>query len=99
MASFFVGQRVRIKWSKGFPELKGEPGRVVRLGNFPTTQGNIADLVVAPDAWGSEWCPYEKATRFTPFSYQVEPIIPEGYQPCGESYEELMDRLRSGVVA
>ncbi|XTQ92583.1 hypothetical protein ACQR5W_11730 [Xanthomonas sacchari] len=30
---------------------------------------------------------------------QLVPIFPEGQRPCGESYEQLMGRLRAGVVA
>ncbi len=99
MAKFFVGQRVRIKWSVGFTELAGEEGRVIEVGQFPTVQGNIADLVVAPDVWSSEWCPYYSCRRFTPRAIQLEPILPEGQRPSGESFHELMSRLRSGVVA
>ena len=82
MATFFVGQRVRIKWSISWPELAGEQGIIV--GRTPNS-GPIgaSEWLVAPDRWGKEFAPEGVAhspDRFGPSSDQLEPIQPEGHK-------------------
>lgn len=101
MATFFVGQRVRIKWSCGWPELSGSEGRVVELGRTITVGPNagISGVTVAPDIWGSEIAPHESlhgARRFTPLHEQLEPIQPSGHRAGDYSLSELLDRCRAG---
>jgi hypothetical protein len=98
MKKLFVGCRVRILYSLGFPELAGQEGRIVGHTPGMTLQGNLADWAVAPDSWGSWWAPswHEKAgNRFSPRSEQLEPIQPEGAQPSAYSMEQLMEGLNS----
>lgn len=93
MSKFFIGQRVRIKWSNGWPELNGQEGRVVaittpRPGIDSPTAGCF---VVAPDCWGSPIAPQADRNgygRFTPMGEQLEPILPEGMQPA--KWEDCM---------
>lgn len=96
MKKLFVGCRVRILYSPGFPELAGQEGRIVAKNPGLTAQGNEADWGVAPDAWGSWWAPswHDKQNkRFSPRSEQLEPIQPEGAQPCGVCFEKVMQAL------
>ncbi|UGL61405.1 hypothetical protein [Xanthomonas phage DMF5-T1] len=96
MKKLFVGCRVRILYSKGFPELGGQEGRIVGANPGITLQGTPADWAVAPDRWGSWSAPiwHEKAgNRFSPRSEQLEPIQPEGAQPSLYSMEQLMEGL------
>jgi hypothetical protein len=81
MATFRVGQRVRIKWSKNFPELAGQEGTVT--GGLDLRKGHrdrILDLPghicyqVRPDTWNSDNCPYNFRARFAPSSDQLEPL-------------------------
>lgn len=58
MSKFFVGQRVRILWSRGWPELGGQEGRVVSIGLTRNILGELSDCEVAPDAWGTSLAPY-----------------------------------------
>lgn len=73
-ATFRVGQRVRIKWSHGYPELAGEEG--VIKGRAVANIGPMAGMKgwsVAPDCWGSPLGP--DGDYFTPLSDQLEPIV------------------------
>lgn len=91
MAKFFVGQRVRIKYSYKWPELDGTEGVIIGFDED--------DLLVAPDSWGTADCPYSDIGThqyFAPSPEQVEPIIPEGMQPSEFSFHELMDNLKEG---
>ena len=102
MKGLFVGARVRIKWSRAWPELAGQTGRIVcRQEN----SGLIArtpncEWVVAPDCWNDARAPYPSlgAHFFGPASVQLEPIEPSGASPGTMSYQELMDRLRTGKI-
>lgn len=92
MAKFFVGQRVRIKYSTTWPELNGTEGRIVDL--------NDISAEVAPDCWGTSDCPYPQygADYFGPYLYQLEPIVDDGSVPCGMSYEEMMQEFKEKIV-
>lgn len=55
MSRFFVGQRVRILFSEGWPELAGETG-TIEASRVPIAHGADAGSLgwpVAPDAWCS----------------------------------------------
>lgn len=99
MAKFFVGQRVRILYSDGWPELRGQEGKIVG----PSSGGvsGQSNWIVAPKSWGSEWAPCpgrnHGALKFGPNNDQLEPILPEGAQPCGMSYEEMMQEFKEKV--
>ncbi|WP_440984935.1 hypothetical protein ACQHIH_16115 [Xanthomonas sontii] len=97
MAKFFVGQRVRVVYVKRTENshLVGQEGHVNEVLQCPWGIGYGLDVrpithaivdggVLATYAFDAD---------------QLAPVLPEGQQPCGESYEQLMDRLRSGVVA
>lgn len=95
MSRFYVGQRVRILWSKAWPELSGQQGMVVG-----TDPGNClserSEYRVAPDSWGSDYAPciaQDGAVRFAPGGDQLEPILPEGAAPS--EFETLADLLES----
>ena len=82
MATFYVGQRVRIKWSTGWPELAGEQG-VITSTTRDKSWAARADATVAPDRWGTPVAPREGvhgALRFGPSFDQLEPIQPEGHK-------------------
>lgn len=84
MAKFYSGQRVRILWSNGWPELKGHEGTVVRtdvvsLGPSAGEHGYI----VAPDCWGGERAPRlgnEGGALFCAMPEQLEPVLPDGQE-------------------
>jgi hypothetical protein len=76
MAKFFVGQRVRIKYSKHWPELAGKQGTIIRPSRNCGREG-LCEWEVAPDCWGSEVAPTSVrhcGCRFAPNSSQLEPI-------------------------
>jgi len=94
MAKFFVGQRVRIKWSKNWPELAGQEGVISgSLVNYPNS--HECGWPVSPDSWGSQNSPYShpRDGRFAPGEDQLEPILPEGAQPLGYSFEQMMSEF------
>lgn len=81
MTKFFVGQRVRILYSYGWPELKNQEGRVEQLGIMATVGANAGKpaIVVAPDIWGSSLAPYlgsHGGRQLGCQEYQLEPILP-----------------------
>lgn len=84
MATFRVGQRVRIKWSDGWPELAGEEGTVTAVNMMSKrSNGEIVQgaVEVAPDCWGSSNAPHPGrggSAMFAPLPEQLEPIQPEG---------------------
>lgn len=97
MSAFFVGQRVRIVWSAGWPELAGCEGRIVGFATL-TVGLNIGESAysVAPDRWGSPIAPtigMNGGIAFAALSDQLEPILPEGAAP-GE-FTTLADLLAS----
>lgn len=99
MAKFFVGQRVKIKYSYGWPELAGEQGVIVSKSKTAGIRGD-SEWYVAPDSWGSYWAPGQSnlgAVKFAPNSDQLEPIVDSGCVPCGMSYEEMMQEFKEKV--
>ena len=80
MATFYVGQRVRIKWSLRWPELAGSAGVVIGHADPEDCAEFGCEYVVSPDCWGSHQCPYADSEAFAPNSDQLEPIQPEGHK-------------------
>lgn len=97
----FVGARVRILWSQGWPELAGKEGRIVATSRNQGLNGD-SDWEVAPDCWGSQNAPYPSpmgSDIFGPSSSQLEPILPDGAHPLGYSFEQMMSEfgVKEGV--
>lgn len=83
MSRFYVGQRVRIKWSIAWPELSRHIGTIEEAWVIPDDAPYGAGekvWLVAPDMWGSSRAPEPKiinsyrATHFSPAEDQLEPI-------------------------
>lgn len=84
MAQFRVGQRVRIKWSIGWPELAGQEGRIEGVCRI-TVGPSVGDFgfSVAPDSWGSPLAPRKGrngGTRFAALHEQLEPLTDDRNQ-------------------
>lgn len=107
MSKWFVGQRVRLV-STNLPENYGAEGRILDIGqwddgdelpNGKMYSGDYCDLFIAWDrpVISTVKCQVlgESACR----SNRVEPILYDGAQPIAESFEEMMGKLREGVVA
>lgn len=94
MAVFKVGDRVRIRWSIGWPELAGQAGTIV--GHDPHWNGHAeCEWDVFVDSWGSNRAPMPSArgrTYFCPRSDQLEPIIPGDALVAGED-EVIREQL------
>lgn len=81
MAKFYVGQRVRIKWSISWPELAGEVGTIVGADEYCSWHPKAGQKcwVVSPDVWGSHIAPVPAevdghiAHQFGPGEDQLEP--------------------------
>lgn len=104
MARFFVGQRVRIKWSDTWPELSGQEGRVESVGAVITggTKRGTPGVVVAPDCWGSSlspWPVHGGLNRFCPTQEQLEPILPDGHRASDfTNVHDLLESLSKEVA-
>jgi hypothetical protein len=91
MTAFHVGQRVRIKWSKGWPELAGEPGVIVSKSDNGGIFG-ASEWIVAPDIWGTHVAPYPSrhgGDLFAPNSEQLEPLTDSNELVSWESVRDL----------
>lgn len=88
MKLLYVGCRVRILWSRDYPELAGTEGTIIDSGvEFP--DGVTEDWVVRPDAWDNDYqTDGEFDNYFTPDSDQLEPVLPDG----------LLEEIRSEEV-
>lgn len=85
MSRFYVGQRVRILWSRNCPELAGTTGVIHSAGKvnrapdgseFDSTRAG--DWIVLPDAWPNGFHPfirnmYGGRKWFSPKSEQLAP--------------------------
>lgn len=87
MKRLYVGCRVRILWSRKFPELAGQEGRIVPVptGINPFNGHTYTNLsgrpwAVAPDCWGHPSPPSGESYWFSPFPEQLEPIQDPGHQ-------------------
>lgn len=92
MSKFFIGQRVRIVGTQYFgtgPSPTGEEARITRRGVIGETTG-------FPYEWEVTTA---HGRRVQCNGCELEPILPEGHTPSVYSFEELMDKCRSGVVA
>jgi len=104
MAKFFVGQKVRILWSHGWPELAGQEGRIVGTGVYHPRSPHAGKQcwLVAPDSWGSCTAPKISSNggnEFGAMDTQLEPIIPEGMKPVEwEDCEWQPDEIKELVV-
>jgi hypothetical protein len=79
MATFQVGQRVRIKWSHALPELDGSEGTVVgapQTGHDFITGHLYEGYPVKPDGWASQHD--ADGIPFCPTGEQLEPIQYDG---------------------
>lgn len=75
MSRFYVGCRVRIKWSTHFPELDGLVGTITAAAEDGGVDGT-SEWLVAPDCWGSPAAPTARDGNigfFAPNSDQLEP--------------------------
>lgn len=100
MKDLFVGQRVRILWSNGWPELAGQAGRIVGRADDAGVLGD-SEWDVAPDAWGSPFAPRRAshgASFFSPNACQLEPILDPGREVISWSAMEGL-WVPGGVVA
>ena len=91
MTTFRIGQRVRIKWSDGWPELAGEQGTIVCRTSDGGIRG-ISEWNVAPDAWGTHVAPHPSkngAALFGPNSEQLEPLSDSNELVSWESMRDL----------
>lgn len=82
MKKLFVGQRVRIIYSLGWPELAGEVGTIIEASAYPYNHPRLAGKscwIVAPDCWDGPTAPrYSvvgeyKAGRLGAADDQLEP--------------------------
>lgn len=91
MATFFVGQRVRLVGSwEGFGQSPvGQEGRIAKRGGVGARTRKNYDWTVMTDSLVRVQCD----------SHEIEPILPEGHAPSVYSFQELMDKCRSGVPA
>lgn len=98
MKRLFVGQRVRILYSRGWSELAGQEGRIVGESVISVGPGaGNPGWLVAPDSWGTPVAPNEGehgGKRFCARSDQLEPILPEGHKPAELTMEELLPFLK-----
>lgn len=91
MTTFRVGQRVRIKWSNGWPELAGETGTIVRRSIDGGLTGR-SEWSVAPDVWGTYIAPRPSPNGglgFGPSSDQLEPLTDSYDLVSWESMRDL----------
>lgn len=78
MSAFFIGQRVRILWSKNWPMLAGQEGTIVDIytaGDDPSYPNPDEEVYeTAPDSWGSSSA-FVRGTEVTfgPVRAQLEP--------------------------
>jgi len=79
MTRFYVGQRVRIKWSYSWPELAGKQGIVTGfVDKISPISGLNCEYAVTPDGYESNRLPHKNSKtgfhRFCPNRDQLEPI-------------------------
>lgn len=101
MAKFFVGQRVRLVVTKTEFN-RGREGSIIAVGHWghrdilpcglPLADKVHCDLYVCWDSVVEAGGEFYKNGPIE--SYRVEPILPEGAQPLGYSFEQMMSEFR-----
>lgn len=102
MAKFFVGQRVRVRYTRnqGSPEWHaGAEGRIVEIG--PWARGDYHSGFNRPFLNTSDCLVDVSGEIAAPLFDQLEPILPDGHRAGDYSLSDLLDRCRAGegVVA
>ena len=101
MSKWFIGQRVRIV-NAFHPENTGLTGVITHFGPWRDfdilpdgrRMDGVADCFLSLDS------PRHDGRSVGPNEFwRLEPIIYDGAQPIAESFEEMMGKLREGVVA
>jgi len=97
MKQLYVGCRVKILWSNNWPELNGTEGLIVDKdgGQYAQVTGWKGDWIVAPDLWGSEWCPRIEETRieFVSWGDKEIPVLIDirgVFAPASEQLEPIL---------
>lgn len=105
MAKFYIGCRVRIKWSDSWPELAGEVGTIVGTDTYQDwhPESGKACWVVAPDCWGTCIAPMPAehsghiVNRFGPCEEQLEPATDANdkidWEDCIWAPEHLREKV------
>lgn len=97
MATFFVGQRVRIVHVKTDRHLIGREGRINEIRQMDNLDGIKCNWVgYGLDIWPIQ---FYKGALCAWTSDQLEPILPSGHQPCDTEFKRDLDRLLEGVAA
>ncbi len=97
MAKFFEGQLVRVVGYNSFPELVGRECVIRRIG---VISHNLMTGSIEYDVIQTDISSPSNPLRYVGFSADhLEPILYDGAQPIAESFEEMMGKLREGVVA
>ena len=94
MRMFKIGDRVRIKFSIGWPILAGEAGTIVGRSRTKGVDG-VSEWLVAPDCWGTYFAPFKGvngSSKFAPSSCQLEPLTPP-HESCESEFKESLDQL------
>lgn len=87
MATFFVGQRVKVRFVRYRATDGWEAGaeaRITAIGNFHPDGGKCDCVVVG--SFGDAY----------PMFNQLEPILPDGHRAGDYSLSDLLDRCRAG---
>lgn len=97
MAKFFVGQMVKVVGATSFPELIGIQCIVTGIDSVAILCGTTekVDGLIEIDARS----PRFPKNSIAVYSEHLEPILYDGAQPIEESFDEMMGKLREGVVA
>lgn len=98
MATFFVGQRVRMVRPVSRLEMKDATGRIRDFNPSAIVPGVGSMSVVLVD-WDDGERDGPKALGFSGYATHpdtIEPILPDGRRAGDFSFSELMDKCREG---
>jgi hypothetical protein len=92
MATFFLGQLVRIRYMRVayWNTLAGRPARVVGVGPYPPVGGYSMAGDYRVQVIGDDGDPAQVLAD------QLEPVLPEGHRAGDYSLSDLLDRCRAG---
>lgn len=97
MATFFVGQRVRLVWKSVHSNTArkvGAEGRVAVVGPWRKGEINFRNKVMTTNSdYLVDWSDGDDSFVL---SSQIEPILPDGHRAGDYSLSELLDRCRAG---